>query len=238
MYEIAGKSLKYFEKEKNGDSWYYEDIKSEKLLIAMVADGVSQQPCDWMASNLSCNEFMDNFKNSNLEDIPLRIKESIIAANKTLTGTEGKCKNLCSTFTLLIWNYDKNIFFTLNIGDSRIFRCRNQSIEQITTDDSLKRTKEIVTSIGRRTVDASVLTRFMGMQTTGLEPVVHQLKIARGDLLILSTDGFYNARIAFKNDMIKLSSAEILQQNFEEVFNRYSLLAKDDMTVIMIKVQG
>jgi hypothetical protein len=35
----------YYEKEKNGDHLLLEDIKPENILVSIVADGITKQPC-------------------------------------------------------------------------------------------------------------------------------------------------------------------------------------------------
>lgn len=237
MIEIASESLKYINKDKNGDHCVFEMV-NKQVLLAAVADGVSQQPCDWKASLVACQHLVEHFKI--MQDLPFedRLKESTVQANEGVIAEVGTCNKMSTTLSAVCIDTDSNTVFWCNIGDSRIYLIRNQEINQLTIDDTQKRTKTILTDIGRRTVDASILTKSLGMDSTSLEIEVYQTQSQPGDTILLATDGFYNARVTFLSNMIVLAESSDLQVDFESLFKKYSLLAGDDMTAVVIRTQA
>jgi hypothetical protein len=59
--EAYGASVIYFCKEKNGDHLLLQDLRDEKILVALVADGITNCPFDWWASDLACTKFLQSF---------------------------------------------------------------------------------------------------------------------------------------------------------------------------------
>ena len=234
-YQIIGESLKYYSKEKNGDHFLFEDLCDESILIAIVADGVSQQPCDWFASQTCCQTIIANFKNNRQLEYVERIKESVIQTNEAINAIEDRCSRMSTTLTALVWQYVSNKCFIVNIGDSRVYRIRDEYLQQLTKDDAIIRKREVMTSAGRRLIDQSQLTNVLGMPTQSLKITIERIDFLINDLLILSTDGFYDARKSFNTDIVKLARASNLLAEFKEKFDNFSLLANDDMTAIVIK---
>jgi len=234
MYEIVGNSLKYFKKDKNGDNFYFGEIKSEKIVIAIVADGVSKQPCDWLASDLFCSKFVEFFNQEVTSDLKDRIYKTIVTVNQLIVSTEGQCKNMRTTLSLLIWKYDTNDCYISNVGDSRIYKCENGKVEQITIDDAIKSSKTILNQAGKRMFETSSLTNTIG--SASLKIKIEKIDFKKGTTLILATDGFYDAKkISYLTDMLELSKAQKLDLAFNKIFSKYDWSAKDDMTAVVIR---
>ena len=233
-WEAYGQSMMYFEKEKNGDHFLLEDIKAEKILIAIVSDGISNQPCDWLASELTCNKFFEFFKKCNSLPIKERIKESVNLTNNHLLSIEDKCKGLAATLSLIVWEYESQHFYFVNIGDSRIYNISNDKMNCLTKDDSIKSTRYVQISGEIQTRDFSPLTNYMGKQLA--EILIHEGNIRKGEMLLLASDGFYEVRkSSFENRIIELSKAEDLHSDFDELFRKFAILPVDDMTALLIR---
>ncbi|MDW3190731.1 MAG: protein phosphatase 2C domain-containing protein [Cytophagales bacterium] len=237
MIEIASISQKFINKEKNGDYCIHQVI-NDQIFIAAVADGVSNQPCDWKASQVACEELRLQF--TKMVDLSLseRLKQSVIKANEKVINESGVCANMSATLSVMCLNLTDHQGYFANVGDSRIYCTRNNQLQQLTTDDSIKRTKTIITEIGGRTVDASVLSKSLGMDHSTINIEIHPIQTEPGDLNILATDGFYSARVTFSNNMIQLSNSKSLQQDFESIAKKYLLLAGDDMTAIAFRLNS
>ncbi len=234
MIKIASQTLKFISKEKNGDHFIHEFV-DKHLLVTAVADGVSRQPCDWKASRTACEQLINSFKTS--KNLPLgdRLRESIITANESLIAEKGTCHKMSTTLSVVCLDTIANQGYYGNVGDSRVYQIRKSKMRQLTVDDTLKRTKTIITAVGRRNVDASVLTKSLGMESSFLDIKIHPLAFEPNDLLILATDGFYGARLTFEQNMIALSNEKDLESTFLATFKKYSMLAGDDMSVIVIR---
>lgn len=234
MYTIIGNTLKYYSKEKNGDHFRFEHLENEGILIALVADGVSKQPCDWYASQLTCYTFIETFRTKSNVELSARILETMVATNNNILKTEGACERMNTTLSVVVWDHKKQRCMFSNIGDSRIYKYNGDQIQQLTADDSINQTKIITTSIGRRSVDASYLTKAIGISS--IDFTVEEVAFQPNDLLILASDGFYNARkSAFERDMLTLAKQEDLENAFQTHFSELEFSAKDDMTAVFIR---
>ena len=50
-------------KNTNGDFCDFKILEKEELVILTISDGVGSNPCDWKASKISCQNFIDEFGN-------------------------------------------------------------------------------------------------------------------------------------------------------------------------------
>lgn len=233
-WEAYGQSIMYFEKEKNGDHLLLEDIETEKILIGIVADGISNLPCDWLASELTCKKFFEFFIKCNSLPIKERIKESVNLTNNNLLSIADNSKGLASTLSLIVWEYELQHFYFVNIGDSRIYNIFNGKMNCLTRDDSIKRTRFVQISGEIQTRDYAPMTNYMGEHLP--EILVHEGKIRKGEMLLLASDGFYEVRkSSFENRLIELSKAEDLHSDFDELFSKFAILPVDDMTALLIR---
>lgn len=143
---------------------------------------------------------------------------------------------MCTTLSVIVYEQLAKKCFIASVGDSRIYRVRGGHFDQLTKDDAIKNEKTIMTPVGRRVVDASVLTQFLGNST--IEFSVESIEFLTGDLLVCASDGFYEARKSgFDRDMLKLSQEEDVLTGFNDLFERYGWSAKDDMTAIALKMK-
>lgn len=232
-WEAYGQSITSFKKEKNGDHLLLEDIKSEKILLACVADGISSRPCDWLASELTCNKFFEFFLSFNSVPIKDRIKKSLYFADNHLNTVSDECQELASTMSLILWEYEREYFYCVNIGDSRVYKVSSGKINCLTRDDRINRPETFRTLSGIVTKDHWIVTKFIGMQF--IEINVGQENIDKGDLLLLSSDGFYTTRkSSIEKDMIELCRPENLQSDFNKMVSKFEILADDDLTALII----
>ncbi|WP_211356955.1 hypothetical protein, partial [Phaeodactylibacter luteus] len=57
--EISKKSYKNPHKKRNGDFCEFEIIENGNLVILALGDGVGSSPCDWKASKVCCQTFIE-----------------------------------------------------------------------------------------------------------------------------------------------------------------------------------
>lgn len=81
---FTGDTLKYYTKDRNGDHFIIEELTKESILICIVADGISRQPCDWKASEMACTGFVSDFRENKASDTPERIKTAIQNVNESI----------------------------------------------------------------------------------------------------------------------------------------------------------
>ncbi|UTW62179.1 protein phosphatase 2C domain-containing protein [bacterium SCSIO 12741] len=235
MLETTANSIKYYLKEKNGDHFQLENMEEENFLIAIVCDGVSKQPCDWMASEMACNQFVDSFRKNGKLDLSQRVIQSVQEVNRRLLSVEGDCGGLSTTFSILVVNHKTNDGVMCNLGDSRIYECTPNELKQLTRDDSIKGTRVVQSELGRRTLQVSSLTNALGK--SHIEIRIEPIRLNEESIYVLATDGFYDARKgSFQRDMMELAGSTEWKKKFSELFTRYEISARDDMTAVGIRI--
>jgi serine/threonine protein phosphatase PrpC len=235
FFDILGYSVPNIGKEKNGDSYIFEYLENEEILVAVVADGVSKQPCDWFASKTTCKKLLECFKlQEGNKNIHQRFLNSISETNKFVNNMEGNCRRMASTLSVIVWPTSDNKLYFSNIGDSRIYSLKDEKLEQLTKDDSVITKEKVLMHGGLRVIDKSTLTKVIGQDNISISVAEKSLEI--GEIIILATDGFYDARKAVYNKiMIELSKSENFKDGFTTAINKLEMLRGDDLTAIVMK---
>ena len=103
MIEIASTTHKFINKDQNGDYCIHEII-NDHILLAAVADGVSNQPCDWKASQIACETLIAQFTLLSKYSLNERLKKSVIKANEKVIEEEGICHKMSTTLSAVCLN--------------------------------------------------------------------------------------------------------------------------------------
>lgn len=235
QYHLGGYSISNFSKEKNGDDYRMTYLKSERLLVAVVSDGVSQQPCDWLASEIVSEGFIQVFSaDTSDEEIESRIVNSVQQANKLLIEGKGDCMKMAATLSVCVIDEQSNMLYWVNIGDSRIYTVEAGIVRLITQDDVRKTKKTIQTAIGKRSIESTQLTRCMGHGRLNLS--VNSKPLLKGEVIILASDGFYEARKAsFQKKLLDFQQQENFVEAFAAMASSFEIMRDDDMTVVAIQ---
>lgn len=238
-YAIAGKTNKNQNKKFNGD--YFEFASVNGFEILTLADGVGSRPCDYEASKLSCNLFIEKCKAALKPDSPIDVfmTDSLADIDIHLSEMKGKCQGLLACFVAVIWPVDKDYFYFVNLGDTRLYiYTQSNEIIQITKDEaeeSVVRDKSgKVTFFSEGTVAKSLITNSLGIGNSHIKIESHECSSA--DMLMLSSDGFYGCN----HDAIALlikncTKYEDLQKGFDKTFSALDFNFKDDATVLMLR---
>jgi serine/threonine protein phosphatase PrpC len=182
--EFGGSSLAGA-KSDNQDALaaYYPDSASARLkgAVACIADGVSSSEQAKMASQLSVTHFIqDYFSTPDSWAVKTAAARVLSALNNWLVhhGRQSPGQaGMLTTFSAVICK--SATAHLLHIGDSRIYRLREQELEQLTQDHNLHQ------GGGR-----SFLGRALGMDNH-LEIDYRQEALQPGDCFLLCTDGVY-----------------------------------------------
>ena len=217
-------------KERNGDHLAFLYLEEESILVAMVADGVSQQPTDWLASELACKGFMEQFQKIKHTPLKERIEASVEHTNEALIATGTK---MGSTLSVVIYDYIQNQFHWSSIGDSRIYRIGPEGLECLTEDDVI--TQNRLVSSQRKTFgeQEAVLSQAIGQLDISIS--VETSKLKEDELIIIASDGFYNARPAsFEKRMLDFYNQEDRALAFDKLVDQFAMLRGDDLSVIAL----
>jgi protein phosphatase len=189
-------------RENNEDSYYTDD----QVGLYIVADGMGGHRAGEVASSTvvsSVKDYMEAFHTSpvaqetdesnNMSPAATAVCHSIELANRVvyqLSQDQGSYKGMGSTAAVAYLHGD--MLVTANVGDSRIYLVREDSIEQLTQDHTLL-AEHIRKNPKWDPKTASIpmkhiLIRAVGIHET-VEADVYEMQPLPGDLIILCSDG-------------------------------------------------
>ena len=169
-----------------------------KGIVAVIADGVSAAEAGKEASETCVRNFIsDYYGTPDAWSVKTAGQKILSALNRWLVG-QSQIKGHVSTLSTIILKSQQGYIF--HVGDSRIYRLRDNQFECLTQDHC--------TVINKNTV---YLSRAMGMDSR-LEMDYREVELETGDVFFLSTDGVHD----FINDK---TIADVIREpgdDFEE----------------------
>jgi len=156
---------------------------TNKGAVAVIADGVSAAEAGKEASETCVHNFLsDYYSTPDSWGVKKSTTQVLTALNRWLFG-QGRSftdaqKGYVSTFSTVIFKSQTAHIF--HVGDSRIYRLRNNDLEQLTRDHT--------TFISE---DQSYLARAMGLDVK-LDVDYRSVDLEIGDIFFLSTDGIHD----------------------------------------------
>lgn len=170
-------------KDRNDDAFaaklptskYVQQMKGG---VACIADGISVSDRSHLASQLAVTQFIDDYYATpdgwSVEESASRV---LRALNDWLysQSRHNQTSAMVTTFSTVI--VKSNSLHIFHVGDSRIYRIRGKSIEQLTRDHSVNITR-----------NDSVLTASLGMDAR-LSVDYSRIDAEVGDVVVLVTDG-------------------------------------------------
>lgn len=170
-------------RDENQDRIFAAD-RSDMCLCA-VCDGVGSLSDGGYASRFTCDELSSWFDSLPSKDISalksLLLSEISDINIKLIAYAEEKKITTGTTLSLVLFR--GRDYIAANIGDSRIYRLSGLKLEKLTEDDSVFMSQ----SDG---VSRNVLTQCMGLHSY-IKPSVYESTAARGEKLLLCSDGFW-----------------------------------------------
>ena len=204
MLESAGKTDVGCVRTNNEDSLGWD----ENLGIYVVCDGMGGAQAGEVASKMGVDLVLDYFRKSQQNgsyvaaaDIPDDISPAgrhlwtaIQQANSAIfeTGQRNDLQQGMGTTIVAAFFHDEGLLTLAHAGDSRVYRVRNEAIEQLTQDHSLVaeqvRRGMMSAEQAERSELQNIIIRALGSEQT-LEPEVQDLLALQGDVYLLATDG-------------------------------------------------
>jgi len=122
-----------------------------QLAIAVVADGVGGENKGERASQLAIDSLFQYLKSSTEMDISVLLSKAAMVANQQVHHIARETGG--ASTTLAIAAVDKNDkLYVANVGDSRVYLCRNQKLTQLTMDHTFA---NIMPLRGKMSVEAA-----------------------------------------------------------------------------------
>jgi len=184
-------------REKNEDSYCVLGLAEDRLLCA-VADGMGGNEAGEIASSLAISSLEKHFGTlpAGVSDYEPVMAAGIETANRTVFATAGarqECRGMGTTLTAVF--LADGYAYLGHIGDSRAYLLHHGTFSQLTDDHSL--VGEMVKN-GKLTEHGAmvhpqknILTRALGTSDSVLYDL-HRLRIEKGDIFLLCTDGLSN----------------------------------------------
>lgn len=222
-------------REHNEDAWQAHPEKG----LFLLADGMGGHQAGEVAATMSLEKIEEYFPSKIIH--PIEVIKQVIQKTNAYVYQQAKNNELLSgmgtTLCCLFFIEEEAIY--AHVGDSRIYRFRDDQLELLTADHSLF--NELLTSHALTIEEAEsypykhVLTKAIGTHPN-VEPTIHSSYLLSGDLYLICSDGLTNFVL---NEEIQ----EILSQSkaLKEAGNMLVDLAKkhgggDNATVILIRV--
>ncbi len=236
IFQIAGITEKFCQKDRNGDYILYHVVDAENLVVVLLADGVSNSPCDWLSSRMACENFMQEFHAQPIASLEERIFHAMQEAHYAVLNHVEHHGMLCA-FAAVVWRIGEDTVHYINIGDTRIYHIRGEVSEQITEDEAdvvfLRRGTKIATDGSGHPLTRRVITNAVGSITCKI--TAQSGSWAKGDLLVLASDGFYNIYDIIEDVRMSVSQNAELSRAVVKVWGRNMDNFEDDNSVIVLK---
>lgn len=205
-----------------------EPLLTTKGIVAVVADGMSASDDGKLASQSCVQGFLsDYFSTPESWTVKTSSQKVLAALNRWLHGQgyskHGTHKGMVTTFSALVLK--SNTAHLLHVGDTRIYRLRNNELEQLTNDHRLEISAE-----------KSYLSRAMGIELF-LDIDYRTVPLETGDIFLLLTDGVHEfvadsvIRTILQNNSDKLEAA--VKQLIAKATDNNS---DDNLTVQVIRI--
>ena len=226
----------------------------EEVAIAVVSDGMGGHACGEVASEITVKVIGDYYKQTAIEGprtwpfrLPLveleknRMATAIKLANSEIfdqAAADPAKKGMGCTVEAIYFSQGR--FYVGHVGDSRVYRIRNGSLQIITEDHSLlndwRRMKAMSADEIRRFPHRNVVVRALGLgEHVNVDVYVEEYQI--GDIYLLCSDGL--------NDMLEDEQIlAIVESKKKRLDGACSALidaaneagGKDNITVLMAQV--
>ena len=215
----------------------FEVADAGSLLV--VADGIGGKAGGAVASRLAVRSMTESLCANSAQTPEERLAEAASTANQSLRDYAAQNLSVTGMGTTVTAALVKgDTAYIAQVGDSRAYLVRGDSIRQLTKDQTLAQ------YLSELTPDKPISAKLNNvlMQAVGLEPhltaTVSQIKLRQGDCLLLCSDGLTN----------KLDEMEIVQV-LQEVHNvqvaaRWLVAqanqrgGEDNITVVLARFEG
>lgn len=227
-------------KQRCGDASFAEaiEVSGEKVILMLVADGVSKAPKDWLASR-SAVDFIVTALQQSKKQIDEALKEAIETANSKICAGVENTYGMLTTLAAVLYHPVNEKLHWCNLGDSRIFGLKNNAWHQITTDDSTsipyKENGKLKLQNGVP-IMLSALTKAIG-QGSALQITIHEIAVDEYRAIALASDGFYALR-NFNHYASELAASADMESQALGFQSDIVSQIQDDASVALIRMPG
>lgn len=212
---------------KDGSVLKYKGTVQTGLYFALF-DGMGGENFGEFASETAASKMLDL-------DIRLprinTIKAVVEELNKAVVLKQQEMLTDKMGTTMASFHFFQNTVFVCNVGDSRVYRFRNGSIQQLSSDHT-------ETQIENKNKKGALI-QYLGMDPSEvrLEPHILKREFESGDIYLLCSDGLTDMLTDFEiNNIIKANNnSEIIVEKL--ISAAIESGGRDNITVIVCKIQ-
>jgi len=216
------------------------DVSAPKGQLFIVADGMGGHVGGREASEMAVNTIHESYFKDDVGPVPAGLRHAFEEANARIydfSTTHPRYANMGTTCSALAIKDDRG--YINHIGDSRIYRVTQSSIEQLTNDHSrvaeLQRRGLITKEEARYHPERSHLYRALGVRSTAEVDAIDDIHLDGNEYFVLCSDGLVN-----HVDDREIKDT-VLQYEPQEACKRLVALANDrggtdNVTVLVVKV--
>ncbi|WP_428610527.1 protein kinase domain-containing protein [Sedimenticola sp.] len=228
--QFSDKGRKAINQDFHGVLIPKEPLLTSKGVAIALADGISSSDVSQVASEASVRGFLDDYYcTSEAWSVKKSAHQVLYATNSWLYSQTQKSQHrynkdkgyVCTLSALIFKSTTAHIF---HIGDSRIYRLRNHTLEPLTIDHRLWLSD-----------DKSYLSRGLGIDAE-LEIDYRSLHLEIGDIFLLMTDGVYEyASTDFILDAIHNHDLDDAAKAIAD--EAYKQGSDDNLTIQIIRIE-
>lgn len=214
------------------------NIDSPKGQLFVVADGMGGHKGGKEASSIAVKVVENEYFKSDFDE-SVALKTAIEKANNEIfnkSGDKTEFGRMGTTCSALLLLPDRVI--AGHVGDSRIYKIENNTIEQITRDhtkvEEMLREGILTPEEARNYPSKSVLARALGVDETVKVDIIEDIKLKRGQSFVMCSDGL--AKIS-KGEILKIVTGNNPSDACDILINLANERGgKDNVTVIVVKI--
>ncbi|MBK8808618.1 MAG: protein phosphatase 2C domain-containing protein [Bacteroidales bacterium] len=227
-------------KHKCGDASFAGaiEISGEKVVLLLVADGVSKSPKDWLASLSAVDFIVEEIKQSK-KPISEAMKAAIETANSKICAGVENTFGMLTTLSAVVYHPADEKLYWCNVGDSRILGWKNNEWHQLSTDDSTsmqyKENGKIKLQNGAP-IMLSALTKAIG-QDSALTININETAANEYKALALASDGFYDLT-GFNHYASELAASADMEKKAAGIQSDIVSQIRDDASIAIIRLPG
>ncbi|MGB6010498.1 MAG: protein phosphatase 2C domain-containing protein [Desulfobacterales bacterium] len=213
-----------------------------------VADGMGGHAGGEVASRMACQGLLEYYAENELaaQDTPDFYRDRLRHLKTIIFKTHEKiCEygeqnseyaNMGTTLSVLV--LIKNRALIAHVGDSRIYRFRRYSLEQMTQDHTMAQIfmelGHLSSETGSKHASRHVLTQAVGQEIEVINSRIEKIK--KGDIFLLCSDGLNDKLTDTEIKDVLLSGAELKDKCSRLVKKALKMGGKDDVTVLVVQV--
>jgi len=234
-------------RKHNQDVFQISISETNDTAVLVVCDGMGGANAGNIASKLAADTFMDFMDrhidtlddDDEMADIAKLMIEAVSIANSfvfTKSINDDELAGMGTTLTAAVSGKDGVV--VANVGDSRLYHCTPNSINQITRDHSVVEDMiergEITRSEASKHPSRNLITRALGT-CDDESPDIFYIYMQSGDTIILCSDGLTNV-VTDDEIKIELKRGVTVRENCEVLVDMaLERGAPDNVTVVILK---